>query len=206
MVLIVTLGQKVLYSKPQKLRICHQYWKRCIFIYFSFRSWPMPENMLLSDKRNDLKNKKFPFEIGSICHTICSANDCDGTCAWKSPFLVIIAWDIISASVWKKEFVCAHVCVCVSYACIFLHRVETGYQEADAVKPQQWGKTTTDDSASVISGKQAYGVLCGVKPQPWDLKLCTAAAFSAEEYKKESWQNADQQGEEVETTEGGVMA
>lgn len=70
------------------------------------------------------------------------------------------------------------VCLYVSRACIFIHRADTGYHKTYAVKPQQWGKTTTGDSTSVISGKRARGVLCGMKPQPWELKLCTAQVLS----------------------------
>lgn len=70
------------------------------------------------------------------------------------------------------------VCVCVLRACVFIHRPDTGYHKTYAVKPQRWGKTTTDDSTSVISGKQACGVLFGVKPQPWELKLCTTQVLS----------------------------
>lgn len=75
-------------------------------------------------------------------------------------------------------YVCVWVCVCVSRVCIFIHRPDTGYHKTYAVKPQRRGKTTTDDSTAVISGKWARGVLCGVKPQPWELKLCAAQVLS----------------------------
>lgn len=75
-----------------------------------------------------------------------------------------------------------NTCECVKREVVYVCRVyafsDTGYHKTYAVRPQQWGKTTTDDSTSVISGKQARGVLCGLKPQPWELKLCTAQVLS----------------------------
>lgn len=74
------------------------------------------------------------------------------------PFGYNCIWHNTCEYVKREEF----VCVCKTYA----------------FKPQQWGKTTINDSNVVISGKSARGVLCGVKPKLWELKLYTAQVLS----------------------------
>lgn len=99
----------------------------------------------------------------------------------------------------------AYMCVCVVRAFSYAgqtHRIS----QNPVLSSLSDEERTADDSTSSISGKHACGVLCGVKPQPCELKLCTAQVLSrlkeGKKKEKESWQNADQKGREVETAKG----
>ena len=126
-VLIVTLCQKVPYAKPQKLRICHEYWKSCILCFF-VGLWEVGQCQKMcsgpSGKPCVLKNDKkssLPSLWWSLCTSFWAKTTLSGRQmtvtgpeSEKSPFSVLTAFGIIHVSVWKVS-----LSMCV--ACMHFH-------------------------------------------------------------------------------------
>lgn len=126
-VLIVTLCQKVPYAKPQKLRICHQYWKSCI-LFFLLVSGKLASarkcvqvclvNLVFWKMK---KKSSLPSLWWSLCALYWAKTTLSGRQmtvtgpeSEKSPFLVLTAFGIIHVSVWKVS-----LSMCV--ACMHFH-------------------------------------------------------------------------------------